>query len=134
MSRASLAFVAAAVLGSATPIYAQTDVNTGISDGSGVRQDIGPAESGPGVELSAVADPVRTLVHLTVYARGVDIGHIARLGFDGGRVARVLIAFNSDRAPVWIDAERVRFDPEKRLIVTALDARTLQELGATRMR
>lgn len=131
MSRA-LAIVAAALLTSAGA-YAQNDVNTGISDGSGQRADVAPADTSAAVDLAQVQDPVRTLVHLTVYARGVDVGHVARLAFDGGRVSRVMIAFNSDRAPLWIDASRVRFDAEKRQIVTPLDVRTIQELGATRV-
>ena len=90
--------------------------------------------SGRGQDLSWVSDPNRTLTHLTVYSRGVDIGHIGKLVLDSaGRPVRVRIAFNSGAPPVWIDAAMVRYDPEKKLITTQASVAEIEQLAHTRV-
>jgi hypothetical protein len=91
--------------------------------------------SASSVDLASVPDPLQTLTNLTVYARGVDIGHVARVSLDSsGRPDRVLIAFNSDTAPAWVGAGDVRYDPQKRQITTSMSPGSMQNLSAMRIR
>jgi hypothetical protein len=87
------------------------------------------------VELSAVAEPERALTNLTVYARGVDVGHISRVSLDSaGKVDRVEVSFNNDMPRAWIHADDLRYDPAKRQIVTALSVGVMQKISSMRLK
>lgn len=90
--------------------------------------------SGRGEDLSWVSNPDSTLKHLTVYSRGVDIGHVGRLAYDGaGKPVRVRIVFNGGAPAVWIDAAMVRYDPEKKMITTEATVGEIEQLARTRV-
>ena len=87
------------------------------------------------IDLRSVSNPDQTLTNLTVYAHGVDIGHVAqvRMDFDG-KPERVQIAFNSGMAPVWMNARELRYDAEKRQITADMSASAMQNMSARRIR
>lgn len=134
MSRLSLVLVAAAMTavapasaenGVPPPGTAESPANTALpSPISPVAEtrDLNPNA----VDLATVPDPLRALTNLTVYSRGVDIGRILNVELDvTGAPSRVEIGFNSGRAPAWIDATHVRYDPNARKIVTTMDVNAM---------
>ena len=115
------------------PAAAQTDVRSGLSNGSAAPKQSTPAtlpspispvaetrDLNPGaVELVSVPDPKRALANLPVYSRGIDIGRVLRVNLDiAAAPSKIEIAFNSGRAPVWVDATHMRYDPNTKRIVT----------------
>jgi len=87
------------------------------------------------VELSAVAELERALTNLTVYARGVDVGHVSRVSLDSaGKPDRLEISFNNDNPRAWIRAEDLRYDREKRQILTDLPVGVMQKIGSMRLK
>jgi hypothetical protein len=126
---AKLAAAALLVSGGA---FAQTYAPPPAQDSSPSPQSIDA--SGRGEDLSWVSNPDRTLRHLTVYSRGVDIGHVGRLSHDSaGKVTRVRLVFNSGAPAVWIDAAMVRYDPEKKMITTEATVGEIEQLAHTRV-
>jgi hypothetical protein len=90
--------------------------------------------SGRGEDLSWVSNPTGALTHLTIYSRGVNIGHVGKLALDRtGRPVRVRVVFNSGAPPVWIDAAMVRYDPEKKMITTQASVAEIEQLAHTRV-
>jgi hypothetical protein len=90
--------------------------------------------SGRGEDIAWVSDPKRALTNLTVYSRGIEIGHVGKLAYDrAGKPTRVRIVFKSGAKPAWIDAAMVRYDPEKRTITTDATVSEIEQLAHTRV-
>jgi hypothetical protein len=128
MTRKTLMMTAAALLATGVA-HAQVPAVSGDSPAANTPpandQSYMPAP-GSSLELADVPRPEHTLINLTIYARGMDIGHVGALKTDTmGRPVRVQVVFNSGRAPVWVDANEVRYDGVKHQITTDLDAQAI---------
>jgi sporulation protein YlmC with PRC-barrel domain len=61
-------------------------------------------------------------------ANGRTVGHVVEIALTSGRVEALRVSLNSSRGDVWIEAADLRFDADKKVVMTNLNRTNIYEM------